>query len=111
MAVVRRLLVDHRLMHVAQIVEHAVGRDGRNIFCRRTILLHRRRPSGQTVAVIWLAAIGTPVTEKGPCRHVPRVLVCHRTREFVELQRGAAIEALPRASALGHGVTSLMWSR
>ena len=73
-------------MHIAQIVEH--GRRGYrlNAFRRRTVFLNRRGSAGKTIAVIRLAAITTPMTEKPSGCHVASMLVRDGAGEVVEFQ-------------------------
>src|SRR5436190_13118016 len=84
MAVFGWNLLQHRFMHVPQIIEHARRRYRFDIAGGGTILLHRRGSAGETVTMKWLPAIRTPVAEKFSRRHVARMIVGDGTREFIE---------------------------
>src|SRR6266536_1445432 len=84
--VVWRHFVDHRLVHVVQVLHNRVRRHRLKTIARRNVLLHGASATGKRIAMVRLASIAAPVTEKLSSNHVLRMITGNLAGQIVERQ-------------------------
>src|SRR5262249_15614127 len=87
MSVIGRNLSMHGLMHPDGVSHNFVGRDWRRVIHRAVVFRGGLSAAGESVAVIRLAAIQAPMTEKIVLGHLDGVKLCDIVRESIQLQR------------------------